>query len=238
MSDSHVQLIGRDAIVNAAMAALARGFWGAYERNKITNGEATAWLNNNRNELYMFAPCWRQFLIDGLNEEIEYVTKNGVEATTVKEMNEIIKILSEQAPAAALVSEQTPAAAPAAAPAPAPALVSEPTGKQEAAKQLTALIEKLMKNNIALNAKAKHHLFILLSSDPEKKRKEATELTALMINHAPNPVDRLRAMEYITILKGNEGGYRQRTKHSKKHSKKSRKSRKTNRNRKTKSRRH
>lgn len=232
MSDSHVQLIGRDAIVNAAMAALARNIPNAYARYEITNGEATAWLNNNRNELYMFTPRWRQFLIAGLNEEIEYVNKNGVEATTVKEINEIIKILSEQAPAAALVSEQTPAAA---APASKQTPATEPPGKQEATRELTKLIDKLMGNNLALHAKAKHHLLFLSSEEqpPEKKRNEAKYLTEIMIKHVndrADRADRLRAMYYISILRGNEGGYRRRTKNSK--------HRRSKKSRKTKSRRH
>ena len=224
MSDSHVQLIGRHAIVNAAMEALARNIPDAYARNEITNGEAAAWLNNNRDKLYIFTPRCRQFLIYGLNEEIEYVNKNGVDATTVEEMNDIIKILSEQAPAAALVSEQTPAAALASKQTPA----TEPPGKQEATRELTKLIDKLMGNNLALHANAKHHLLFLSSEEqpPEKKRKEAKELTELMksmINRANTP-DYLKAMYHISNLRGNEGGYRRRTKNSKhRRSKKSRK---------------
>ena len=216
MSDSHIQLIGRTAIVNAAMEALARNIPNAYARNHIINGEAAAWLNNNRDKLYMFTPRLRQFLIDVLNEEIEYVTKNGEEATTVKEMNDIIKILSEQAPAAAApASKQTPA--------------TEPPGKQEATRELTKLIDKLMGNNLALHAKAKHHLLFLSSEEqpPEKKRNEAKDLTEIMIKHVndrADRADRLRAMYYISILRGNEGGYRRRTKNSKhRRSKKSRK---------------
>ena len=226
MSDSHIQLIGRTAIVNAAMEALARNIPNAYKRNHIINGEAAAWLNNNRDKLYMFTPRLRQFLIDVLNEEIEYVTKNGEEATTVKEMNDIIRILSEQAPAAALVSEQTPAAA---APASKQTPATEPPGKQEATRELTKLIDKLMGNNLALHAKAKHHLLFLSSEEqpPEKKRNEAKDLTEIMIKHVndrADRADRLRAMYYISILRGNEGGYRRRTKNSKhRRSKKSRK---------------
>ena len=225
MSDSHVQLIGRHAIVNAAMEALARNIPDAYARNEITNGEAAAWLNNNRDKLYIFTPRCRQFLIYGLNEEIEYVNKNGVDATTVEEMNDIIKILSEQAPAAALVSEQTPAAALASKQTPA----TEPPGKQEATRELTKLIDKLMGNNLALHANAKHHLLFLSSEEqpPEKKRNEAKDLTEIMIKHVndrADRADRLRAMYYISILRGNEGGYRRRTKNSKhRRSKKSRK---------------
>lgn len=130
MSDSHVQLIGRPAIVNAAMEALARNIPNTYARNRITNGEAAAWLNNNRYKLYIYTPRWRQFLIDGLNEEIEDVTKNVVEATTsVEKMKEIIKILSEQAPAAAPASEQEP----------------------NDAIKLTKLIDKLTENDVARN---------------------------------------------------------------------------------------
>ena len=202
--------MGRHAIVNAAMEALARNIPNAYARNKITNGEAAAWLNNNRYKLYIYTPSWRQFLIDGLNEEIEDVTKNVVKATTsVEKMKEIIKILSEQAPAAAPASEQEP----------------------NDAIKLTKLIDKLTENDVARNKKAKHHLSFLSSSssDPEKKRNEAKELTELMksmINHENTP-DYLKAMYHISTLRGNEGGYRRRTKYSKKHrkSKKSRKSR-------------
>jgi hypothetical protein len=238
MSDSHIQLIGRTAIVNAAMEALARNIPNAYARNHIINGEAAAWLNNNRDKLYMFTPRLRQFLIDVLNEEIEYVTKNGEEATTVKEMNDIIRILSEQAPAAAApASKQAPAAAApaskqtpaAAAPASKQTPATEPPGKQEATRELTKLIDKLMGNNLALHAKAKHHLLFLSSEEqpPEKKRNEAKDLTEIMIKHVndrADRADRLRAMYYISILRGNEGGYRRRTKNSKhRRSKKSRK---------------
>ena len=227
MSDSHVQLTRRAADINAAMEALARNIPATYARYKIDNGEAAAWLNNNRVKLYMFRPKWRQFLIDGLNEEILDVGEKG--STSVKNMNEIITILSEQAPAAAPalaaapVSNQTSAAA----------LVTDPPGKQEATRELTKLIDNLMGNNRALHAKANHHLLFLSSEEqpPEKKREAAKDLTEIIIkyvNDRADRADRLRAMYYISILRGNEGGYRQRTKNSKKSRKtKSNKSRKS-----------
>jgi pyruvate/2-oxoglutarate dehydrogenase complex dihydrolipoamide acyltransferase (E2) component len=229
MSDSHIQLTGRDGKINAAMQAFARNFTEAYSREKITNGEAAAWLNNNRDKLYMFHlhPSWRRkFLIEGLNEEIEDVGNTG--AISLVEINEVIKILSEQAPAAAPASEQMPAAAPASKQTPA----TEPPGKQEATRELTILIDKLIGNNLALHAKAKHHLLFLSSEEqpPEKKRNEAKYLTEIMIKHVNDRADRLRAMYYISILRGNEGGYRRRTKNSK--------HRRSKKSRKTKSRRH
>ena len=224
------RLTGRAAEINAAMEALARNIPATYDRYKINNGEAAAWLNNNRVKLHMFTPNWRKFLIDGLNEEIEDVGHKG--STSIENMNEIIAILSKQAPAAAPASNQTPAAAPVSKQTSAAALVSEPPGKQEATSELSKLIDKLMENNFALKAKAKHHLLFLSSEEqpPEKKRKEAKDLTELMTKNVNDRADRLLAMYYISILRGNEGGYRQRTKHSKK-------SRKT-KSRKTKSRRH
>lgn len=225
-----LRLTGRDADINAAMEALARNIHATYTRYKINNGEAAAWLNNNRVKLHMFSPIWRKFLIDGLNEEIEDVGNGHKGSTSIENMNEIIAILSEQAPAAA-PANQTPAAAPVSKQTSAAALVSEPPGKQEATRELDKLIDKLMENDFALKAKAKHHLLFLSSEEqpPEKKRKEAKDLTEIMINHVNVLADRLLAMYYISILRGNEGGYRRRTKNSKKHSKKSRK---------TKSRRH
>lgn len=232
MSDSHIQLTGRDGKINAAMDALARNFPTAYSRYQITNGEAAAWLNNNRHKLYMFHrhPRWCDFVIKVLNEEIEDFGNTG--AISLVEMNEVIKILSEQAPAAAPASEQMPAAAPASKQTPATAPATEPPGKQEATRELTKLIDKLMGNNLALHAKANHHLLFLSSEEqpPEKKRNEAKYLTEIMIKHVNDRADRLRAMYYISILRGNEGGYRRRTKNSK--------HRRSKKSRKTKSRRH
>ena len=112
-----------------------------------------------------------------------------------------------------IVSEQIPTVAPA----------SEPLGKEEAARTLNALVLEHV-NDFVLRNEALDHIFNLSSESPEEKREIVEKLTKLMIKHVKEPVFNMRAMHCISILKGNEGGYRQRIKNTKKkHSRKSRK---------------
>ncbi len=133
--------------------------------------------------------------------------------------------VSEQTPAEAPASEQTPAEAPASEQTPAP------ISKEEADRTLTALVFKYVED-ILLRFKAFDSIFNLVSSSSSKQQKQEAynDLNKMFkdVNKDVNEqADRLRAMYCISILRGNEGGYRQRTKHSKKHSKKSRKYKKS-----------
>ena len=221
----------RENIINLAMNDVVRGSGDLFRITMIEDDEAAWWMSQNIPKIKSTIH-YRPAMIKLLNRA--KANSNSKIKISIEKMEEMIEILNSPpvaAPAAAaLVSESAPAAAPA----PAAALVSEktpaPLSKEEAASTLTELISKHV-NGVALRSEALNYIFILSSEEPpEKKREAVKQLTKIMmdyVNDRADRGDRLRAMYCISILRGNEGGYRQRTKHSKKHSKKSRKSKKS-----------
>lgn len=104
-SDSHVELSGREKLVNAAMEALARHSPVPYDNYKITNQETVKWLHDNKKKIAnSFNRSNRNFLINCLEDGIAYVNdvkskkkpSDGLERPTIEEMRGLISELQKE----------------------------------------------------------------------------------------------------------------------------------------------